>query len=98
MVRKPSPQRICSLRCGSRPTWTSRHVTIVECRPPWEGKGDWERNPVARLRFTKKTGLWSLYWLDRNERFHSYDRIGANQNVQVLLNEIDQDPTCIFWG
>ncbi len=75
-----------------------RHVTIVECRPPWDGKGDWERNPVARLRFTKKTGLWSLYWLDRHERFHLYDRIGASKNVQVLLNEIERDPTCIFWG
>jgi hypothetical protein len=42
--------------------------------------------------------LWSLYWRDRNERFHVYDGLAASENVQVLLDEIEQDPTAIFWG
>jgi uncharacterized protein with HEPN domain len=75
-----------------------RHLTIVECRPPWNGVGDWTRLPVARLRFTKVTGLWSLYWRDSNARFHLYDRLGASANVQTMLDEIEQDPTAIFWG
>src|SRR5699024_12851106 len=33
-----------------------RHVTIIETRPPWDGQGDWTRFPVARLRYTVKTG------------------------------------------
>jgi uncharacterized protein with HEPN domain len=76
----------------------ARHLTLFECRPPWDGQGDWTRLPVARLRFTKATGLWTLYWRDRNERFHLYDRIGASENLQVVLEEIDRDPTAIFWG
>lgn len=76
----------------------ARHLTIVECRPPWDGLGDWTRLPVARLRFTKRTGLWSLYWRDRNERFHLYDRIAASESVEVLLAEVEQDPTALFWG
>lgn len=76
----------------------ARHLTVLECRPPWDGQGDWTRLPVARLRFTKATGLWTLYWRDRNERFHLYDRISAGESLQVLLVEIDQDPTAIFWG
>lgn len=27
--------------------------------------GEHTRFPVARLRFTKATGLWSIYWRDR---------------------------------
>jgi Protein of unknown function (DUF3024) len=28
---------------------------------------------IARLRYTKTNGRWSLYWRDRNLRFHVYD-------------------------
>jgi Protein of unknown function (DUF3024) len=77
-----------------------RHVTIVECRPPWRadlGAG-WTRFPIARLRYTKSRGLWSLYWRDRNLRFHEYDRVPASVSVEDLLAEVERDPTAIFWG
>jgi hypothetical protein len=51
-----------------------RHVTIIETRPPYNGKGNWTRFPIARLRYTSASGFWSLYWRDRNLRFHAYDR------------------------
>lgn len=46
----------------------ARHLTIVECRPLWRPDfgPDWTRFPIARLRYTAATGLWSLYWCDRN--------------------------------
>lgn len=76
----------------------ARHLTIMECRPAWNANGEWTRLPVARLRFTRATGLWSLYWQDRNERFHLYDRVGASERLSVLLEEIERDPAAIFWG
>lgn len=77
-----------------------RHVTIVECHPPWrEDLGPaWTRFPIARLRFTKTTGTWSLLWRDRNLRFHVYDRLPPTARVESLLAELDRDPTAIFWG
>jgi len=77
-----------------------RHLTIVECRPPWRADlgTEWTRFPIARLRYTKGTRLWSLYWRDRNLRFHSYDRVPATTSVEDLLAEVDRDPTAIFWG
>jgi len=40
-----------------------RHLTIVECRPPWRADmdSDWTRFPIARLRYAKTAGVWSLY-------------------------------------
>ena len=75
-------------------------LTIVECRAPWrEDLGpDWTRLPVARLRYTKGSKTWTLYWRDRNSRFHRYDRIEPSGNVSELIGEIDRDPTAVFWG
>lgn len=77
-----------------------RHLTVVECRPPWqEGVGsEWSRFPIARLRFTKTSGLWELLWRDRNLRFHLYDLTPATATIENLLSELEQDPTAIFWG
>lgn len=77
-----------------------RYLTIVECRPPWRADvgAEWTRFPIARLRYVKGTRLWSLYWRDRNLRFHEYDRVPASTTVEDLLAEVDSDPTAIFWG
>ena len=77
-----------------------RHLTIVECRPPWRADfgPEWTRFPIARLRYTKATRLWSLYWRDRNLKFHEYDRVPPSPSVEELLAEVDRDPTAIFWG
>lgn len=53
---------------------------------------------VAQLRYDSSSGQWSLYCCDRNERWWSYDNIGSSQSVDLLLAEIDADPTGIFWG
>ena len=77
-----------------------RHLTIVECRPPWQadvGAG-WTRFPIARLRYVKTAGVWSLYWRDRNRRFHAYDLVSPTASIEELLAEVDRDPTAIFWG
>lgn len=78
----------------------SGHLTIVECRAPWrEDLGhEWTRFPVARLRYTKATKTWRVYWRDRNLRFHAYDRIRPSASINDLLTELDRDPTGIFWG
>lgn len=75
-----------------------RHVTIIETRPPWDGRGDWSRFPVARLRYTVKTGQWSIYWRDRNMKFHEYTRKRPTKNVQALLDYIGSHQDPIFWG
>ncbi len=77
-----------------------RHLTIVECRPPWRADfgPEWTRFPIARLRYAKAMRLWSLYWRDRNLKFHEYNRVPASASVEELLAEVDRDPTAIFWG
>lgn len=65
---------------------------------PDHGPAHQEAASCGRLRYTKATGQWSLYWRDRNLRFHVYDRIMPSPHIDELLQEIDRDPTAIFWG
>jgi DUF3024 family protein len=74
-------------------------VTLYECRPPWEGgiTSEWSRLPVGQLRYDPTTTHWTLYWADRNARWHPYDLLEPG-TAEEMLREIEEDPTCIFWG
>jgi Protein of unknown function (DUF3024) len=51
-------------------------MTIVERRPLWEGRpGAWTRLPIAQLRRDTAAGTWTLFWADRNRRWHRYDQL-----------------------
>lgn len=78
----------------------SRSVTVQECRAPWKPEygPEWTRFPIARLRYTKARKEWSIYWRDRNLNFHLYDFFEPTASIQAALDEIDRDPTSIFWG
>lgn len=74
-------------------------LTVFECRPPWDGVGtEWTRVVVARLTFDAATRQWFLDCADSNGRFRRYDFLGPVPQVTELLDEIDADPTGIFWG
>lgn len=95
---KVPPQMLGQLRIEVDVTNT--HVTIVECNPPWDPSmgTEWIRVPVARLRHVRSQGVWKLYHRDSNQRFHEYWDFEPSPHVQTLLDEIDSDPTGIFWG
>lgn len=84
------------IECRARGTT----VTILECRPPWPGSSgtEWTENPQARMKYDASTKAWTLYWFDRNSRAHLYDLIEPHQPVRQILDEVERDPTCIFWG
>jgi DUF3024 family protein len=76
------------------------NATLVERRVPWRPRSSdepWTRLAVARFRYDLDSGRWALYWRDRNERWHPYDR-KLSGTLGELLAEVDADPTAIFWG
>jgi hypothetical protein len=62
------------------------------------GPGAWTRTPIAQLRHDPAAGTWTLYWADRNRRWHRYDHSDPNSQLDDLLKEIDEDPLIMFWG
>lgn len=79
-----------------------KSVTIAESNPPWDGRGtEWIEVMVAQLRYSPETTKWSLYWADRNSKWHPYEKIFEGFRpgpLASMLKEVDRDPACIFWG
>jgi hypothetical protein len=40
---------------------------------------------------------WTLYWIDRNDRWHVFDLIDPGA-IDTILDEIELDRACLFWG
>ena len=76
-----------------------RTVTIMECRPPWreEFGPEWSRRGIARMKFDPATREWTLYWSDRNSRWHIFDLVSPG-SIEQTLGEIESDRTNIFWA
>ena len=77
---------------------SDRHLTVVEVRSAWDGVGRHTREEVARLRWTQTRREWSLYARTGNLQWCRYDLLPPSSAVEPLLDEIDRDPTGIFWG
>ena len=76
-----------------------RSITILECRPIWsDPSAERTRMKTAQFRYNDSARSWTLYWTDRNQRWHRYSDLDPSDNISALLSEIDEDPTCIFFG
>ena len=76
-----------------------RHLTIVERRAPWrEDFGpEWTAFPIARLRYTAADKSWTLYWRDRNLRFHLYEPMAPSHRVEDPRHQTAHLPP-LRWG
>ncbi len=60
--------------------------------------GEFTRFPIARLRYTRTTGLWSIYWRDRNLKFHEYRWKESSRDMRSLLDHTEHSGDPLFWG
>jgi DUF3024 family protein len=59
--------------------------------PPWHPNlTEWSKVRVAQLRYSATTHHWSLYWADRNGRWHRYDDLDPGP-LDTVLDEIEAD-------
>jgi Protein of unknown function (DUF3024) len=79
-------------------TTRGKNLSIFECRPLWRGaSGDWTKTPIAQIRY-EGDGCWTLYFGDRYGKWTMYFDLDASQPIDAIINEIETDPTSVFWG
>ena len=73
-------------------------VVLFETRPVWDNPKEWIEHPVAKFRYNATRELWQLYCQFSDLNWHSYEPLPAAGSFEILLHEVDRDPTGIFWG
>ena len=59
---------------------------------------DWTRLPIAQFRFDPSTACLSLWWRDRNIKWHQFEEAAPSRDIETLLLVVNEDATAIFWG
>jgi hypothetical protein len=73
-------------------------VALIERRPHFQDRSRQIEHVVAKFRYNAKRGAWTLFWPDRNSRWHTYDGFEEKRDFGDLLREVERDPTGIFFG
>ena len=82
-------------------TFRGNSVNIADHRAPWTDSvgPEWSSLRIAKLALDPTTHRWKLFSLDRNDRLMPYsDEFALSGRLVDLLEEVDRDPTAIFWG
>jgi len=69
-------------------------VILIESRPYYDDPSKWTEMPVAQFEYSEKTKQWSLFGYNRNDKRLPI----AKGSLDKLINEVDADPSGIFWG
>ena len=94
-VPHPDPAVALKLRHGYRIEDYS--VILFESRPAFRSR-DWQDHDVAKFRFVKSKEVWQLFCQFRDLKWHAYEPLRVSPDLEVLVSEVRNDPTGIFWG
>lgn len=77
----------------------ANNITIYENRAPWRSDlTEWTKIKVAQIRYDEKKAMWKLYCRDQYGKWHLYEPLPAMKDLDRIIEEIETDPTGIFWG
>jgi hypothetical protein len=73
-------------------------VVLAEERPDWRDPSEHMRKRVAKFRFVRSSRLWTLYWMRADLRWHRCEPADSTPNLARLLEILDRDEYCAFFG
>ena len=73
-------------------------LIFFESSPGIGKRSQWIDHDIAKFRYTKRTGLWSLYCQFRDLKWRAYEPLPHSEDLAELLEEMERDPTAIFFG
>ena len=53
--------------------------------------------PIAQFRY-EGDATWTLYFGDRYGGWTMYLDLEPKQSIDDIIEEVDSEPTCVFWG
>lgn len=77
----------------------SRHdIELYEVRPHWKNRGEELQTPIAKIKFVRSADEWRLYWMRQDLKWHSYEPFAVSGSLEELVEVVDRDDLCCFFG
>ena len=94
--RRPPPHIRPQIDIGFRIDRQS--VEVFEIRPAWKRPDETMEHAVAKATFVRTRGLWKVFWMRADLKWHSYPPAATVGSVEKFLDLVEADPHACFWG
>lgn len=74
------------------------NVEIFEIRQDWKDHATKHEAPVAKATFVRTKGVWKVFWMKRDLKWHGYEPNPEVKTLEAFLNIVDQDEFGCFYG
>ena len=71
---------------------------IFEIRPAWNNPSEKMESPAAKATFVKTKGIWKVYWMRSDLKWHAYPEKPQVQTVKEFFDLVDEDRKGCFFG
>ena len=94
--RRPAAEIRRQLDLGFRVS--NQSFEIFEIRPRFDDPNEKIEIPVAKSTFVKNKKIWKLFWMRANSKWVSYEPFPQSKSLEKIIQTIEQDAHCCFWG
>ncbi|MCL1074887.1 DUF3024 domain-containing protein [Shewanella dokdonensis] len=76
----------------------NQSVYIFEIQPVWNNPEEYQSLDIAKSTFVRSQGVWKLYWMRRDLKWHSYKPESQVTTIEQAFNVVSQDQYGCFFG
>jgi DUF3024 family protein len=97
LCHSPSLARVADqLRHGYRVK--GNEVELFASRPSFQPPHAWRDDPIAKFKYIASRRVWQLYCQMSDLKWRRYEPRFESPELAALVQEVERDPTGIFWG
>lgn len=94
--RRPPPDLRDEVREGQRITGQSIELFLI--RPSFSNPEVKVEEPIAKLKYLRKSDEWQIFWQRGNGKWTRYDETPKLTTLEHALRIVDEDPHYCFFG
>ena len=73
-------------------------VVVFEKRPGYGKHVGGMETDAAKIKYVRTKSEWRLYWMRQDLKWHGYEMLSSSKKLEDLVEEIEKDPFCCFFG
>lgn len=93
---RPPPHIRPQLDLGGRVSGQS--VEIFSIRPRYDDPSIRMETPAAKATYVKSRGLWKVYWMRADLKWHAYEPQAEVKSLEAFLDLVGEDAHACFFG